>query len=133
MILTFSKKEVLALVMSCVADKPGQVPYTGGSWGEAAKFERGLTLVGDQGVYWMSNAPNQKKVEGSDSYPVAHSRECDPEKNDFDTWWANKNASFGADDGCDFFTIEQINSWLAGNKTRKLIKIDIDSKGIRLL
>lgn len=78
----------------------------------------------------MSNEPNQKN---DGSYPVAHSKECDPEKNDFDTWWANKNASFGRDDGCNFFPINTIIEWLERNKNKKLIKLDIDQDSIRLL
>jgi len=135
--LSFNRTEVLALVLACAADKPGQVPYTGGEWekitGEKARFERGLTLVGDHGVYWMSNSPNQKQVEGTDSYPLAYARECDPTKLDFDTWWHNKSESFGGDDGADFFSLQDINDWLARNTKKKLIKLDITKKGILLI
>jgi hypothetical protein len=135
--LSFNRKEVLSIALSCAADQPGQVPYTGGSWekitGEKARFERGLTLVGDHGVYWMSNSPNQKKVEGADSYPLAYAEECNPNKLSFDTWWSNKRASFGADDGVQYFPLKDINDWLSRNAKKKLIKIYIDEKEIRLL
>lgn len=135
--LTFNRKEILAIVLACAADEPGRVPYTGDSWekitGKKARNERGLTLVGDQGVYFMSNSPNQKKVEGTDSYPIAYARECDPIKLDFDTWWRNKNESFGRDDGAEFFPLRDINAWLSKNAKKNLIKLDIDEDGIRLL
>ncbi len=137
--LTFTRKEVLALALTCAAKPAGVVPYTGPAWekvlGKSAKErrERGLELVGDQGVYFMSNEPDQQRLEGKDSYPVAHSRECDPEKNDFDTWRHNKGASFGADDGVVFIKIQDILIWLSRNMKKRIIAIDITPKSYRLL
>lgn len=62
-----------------------------------------LVLVGDQGVYLMSN--------GADSEPdphVVYAAECDPTKLEFDDWWGNKNASFGPDDGVELIPIDRI-------------------------
>jgi hypothetical protein len=63
---------------------------------------KGLWLVGDQGVYLMSNA-----ARAGDSKPVVvYADECDPQKLPFDEWWENKRASFGGDDGVEFLAPE---------------------------
>jgi len=67
--------------------------------------DKGFWLVGDQGVYLM---PNTVSTE-----PVIYARECDPVKLDFDTWWQNKRASFGADDGVEFLPMEVIENLAA--------------------
>jgi len=64
----------------------------------------GLWLVGDQGVYLMSNGrPNMDKPEGEGCF-VAYAKECDPNNDKID-WWENKRASFGGDDGCEFIEL----------------------------
>ncbi len=62
---------------------------------------RGLWLVGDHGVYLMSNASIDRSA-------IVYANECDPAKMDFDTWWAVKRATFGGDDGVEFIGIEEI-------------------------
>jgi Protein of unknown function (DUF3085) len=77
---------------------------------------KGLWLVGDQGVYLMPNTTDGPRAAGrkpGDSNFVVYARECDPTKLAFDTWWANKKASFGGDDGVEFIPmmdIEQITT-----------------------
>jgi Protein of unknown function (DUF3085) len=63
----------------------------------------GLWLVGDQGVYLMPNTAARTTT-------IVYARECDPTRLDFDTWWANKRASFGGDDGVDFIPLADIDS-----------------------
>lgn len=63
---------------------------------------KGFWLVGDQGVYLMPNTVGAQ--------PVIYARECDPIKLDFDTWWQNKNASFGVDDGVEFVPMEAVEN-----------------------
>ena len=58
----------------------------------------GFWLVGDDGVYIMHNGKTVK----TKSQPVVYAEECNPETLPFDTWWNNKNATFGADDGAEF-------------------------------
>jgi hypothetical protein len=74
----------------------------------------GLLLVGDQGVYLMSNAVKSLPGNKGKGNYVAYARECDPVKRPFDTWWANKNASFGGDDGVDFITSGEVRRALGG-------------------
>lgn len=62
----------------------------------------GLFLVGDEGVYIMSNGKDEGRP------PVSYARECNPLTMDFDDWWSVKRASFGADDGADPLDIDGI-------------------------
>jgi hypothetical protein len=39
---------------------------------------------------------------------IVYARECDPTRLDFETWWANKRASFGGDDGVEFVDLNDI-------------------------
>ncbi len=64
----------------------------------------GLWLVGDEGVYLMPNTTDPKRT-------IVYARECDPKKLDFDTWWANKRASFGGDDGVEFLPLADIKQF----------------------
>lgn len=68
----------------------------------------GLWLVGDQGVYLMSNGdPGLLSGEGSKNV-VAYAKECDPTKLEFDEWWSAKQSTFGGDDGIAFIELEAI-------------------------
>jgi hypothetical protein len=72
----------------------------------------GLWLVGDQGVYLMPNTTATKRT-------IVYARECDPTKLDFETWWANKVASFGGDDGVEFIDLNHINGLVGAFRTAK--------------
>lgn len=75
---------------------------------DMAKIPAGLTLVGDQGVYLMSNGlPGLPTGEN-----VAYAIEVNPRKLDFDTWWNAKRASFGADDGTVPISAEAVRAFL---------------------
>ncbi len=63
----------------------------------------GLWLVGDHGVYLMPNTT-------SGARNIVYARERDPTKLDFETWWANKSATFGSDDGVDFIPLRDIDA-----------------------
>ncbi|SCX22809.1 hypothetical protein DSM25558_3224 [Agrobacterium sp. DSM 25558] len=58
--------------------------------------QSGVWLVGDEGVYIMSNG---KLAEGQRPY-VAYAKECDPKTNP--DWWHYKRQHFGGDDGIEF-------------------------------
>ena len=72
----------------------------------------GLWLVGDQGVYLMPNTTCKE-------FTVVYAHECDPTKLDFETWWANKRASFGGDDGVEFIDLKDIDRLLVPFQTAK--------------
>ncbi|PDS63024.1 hypothetical protein CO653_24430 [Rhizobium anhuiense] len=67
----------------------------------------GLWLVGDQGVYLMSNG---KLPEGVKPF-VVYAEECDPRAND--DWFDVKRRTFGGDDGVDFIDAEQLEAMMA--------------------
>ncbi|RVD01308.1 DUF3085 domain-containing protein, partial [Mesorhizobium sp. M7A.F.Ca.ET.027.02.1.1] len=75
-------------------------PYYGTRPGEGEK--PGLWLVGDEGVYIMSNG---KLAEGSRAL-VVYAEQCHP-KGDGD-WWDYKRRHFGADDGIEFIEAERL-------------------------
>lgn len=67
---------------------------------------RGLWLVGDRGIYLMSNAAIGKPT-------VVYATECDPTKLPFETWWEVKQLTFGGDDGIEFISMEDIEALTA--------------------
>lgn len=69
---------------------------------------KGLWLVGDEGVYLMPNTTDGIHHRASKQRVVVYAKECDPRALPFDTWWKNKAASFGADDGVDFIKTDEI-------------------------
>ena len=75
-------------------------PYYGIKPGKDEK--PGLWLVGDQGVYLLSNG---KLAEGERPL-VVYSDECHPVGNP--DWWHYKNRHFGGDDGIEFLDAERL-------------------------
>lgn len=86
---------------------------------------KGFWLVGDQGVYLMPNTVGAQ--------PVIYARECDPTKLDFDLWWQNKRASFGADDGVEFVPMEIIENLAGALPTKpRFLAVDLASDSISI-
>jgi hypothetical protein len=85
----------------------------------------GLWLVGDDGVYLMPNTAAKARA-------IVYARECDPTKLSIDTWWKNKSASFGDDDGVEFIDIENIDSiaadFLKTNTRPRYFHVDITTE-----
>lgn len=71
---------------------------------------KGLWLVGDQGVYVMPNTTDGIHHKNDGKRVVVYARECDPTALEFDVWWANKQKTFGGDDGCEFIDIAEIRA-----------------------
>jgi Protein of unknown function (DUF3085) len=67
---------------------------------------KGLWLVGDEGVYLMSNAA---LAEG-EKLDVVYARECNPETVPFDQCWSVKRQTFGGDDGVEFISLENFEA-----------------------
>ena len=67
----------------------------------------GVWLVGDEGVYIMSNG---KLAEGQRPF-VVHAEECDPKINP--DYWHYKRQYFGGDDGIDFLDAETLVKLIA--------------------
>jgi hypothetical protein len=75
-------------------------PYYGTRPGEGEK--PGIWLVGDEGVYIMSNG---KLAEGERPL-VIYSEQCHPAGNP--DWWDYKRRHFGGDDGIEFIEAERL-------------------------
>ena len=112
MIYTFNRSEVEKLVAITEAAPLCHVPYTGGDWDRPEDGSPGLQLVGDEGVYLMSNAVGQKKRRNG-RLPAAHARECNPDTMDFDDWRQAKGDGFGGSDGIEFIPLAMAKQWLA--------------------
>jgi hypothetical protein len=138
--LHFIKEELQKLIDITNSSPTGTVPYTGPDWEKlmgpkhATKKSKGLCLVGDEGVYFMSNSPNtpSKKTKKTKLPEVAYALECNPKTLGSLQCYDTKRASFGADDGCEFFELKKIEDWVKKTKGQHCT-IDIDSKSIDLL
>lgn len=103
--LHFEPKDVEKLIAHTYSAKSHKVLY-----GNKATAKPGLWLVGDDGVYLMSNGiPSIPKGNNTNKQFVVYADECNPDIQDFDEWWEVKNATFGPDDGCEFIDLERIN------------------------
>lgn len=92
------------------------------------KIPAGIWLVGDQGVYLMSNAPIEE-VKAHRENHVAYAVEVDPTKMQFDSWWRAKGESFGSDDGCDFIDEKTLKEGLLGDT----FEIDLTPSSMAIL
>lgn len=92
-----------------------------------SKVPPALWLVGDQGVYLMSNA---KFAEGQKRAILAYAEECNPGKLEFDEWYENKRYLFGGDDGGVTLPIEWFQKAVASGK--KTFKLQMLAKSIRM-
>jgi hypothetical protein len=110
MILTFDKagvKELLAHAYSsrlhrpCSADEPGD------------PVKPALHLVGDDGIYLMSNGmPHLPRPGKPEQHAIVYANECNPEIMAFDDWWNAKSESFGGDDGVEKIEGHDAQNWL---------------------
>lgn len=92
------------------------------------KTGKGFWLVGDQGVYLMPNTSDGALAiakRPKENLFVVYAKECDPIKLEFDTWWENKQESYGGDDGCDFIPLSDIENIVIEVPDIKHIVIDI--------
>lgn len=88
-------------------------PLADGEWPsddriDPAKIPAGLMLVGDHGVYLMSNNAHTKKVEGTNSLPVVYAKGINPDIDE--DYYEKKRSTFGGDDGVEFIDVEWIKA-----------------------
>ena len=88
-----------------------------------------LWLVGDQGVYLMSNGhPHLTGADGKSL--VAYGKDCNPHEDE--DWWETKSDLYGGDDGADELTfVSAIEARLAGGAAT--IRLALSSQSIELL
>ncbi|HEY8357763.1 MAG TPA: DUF3085 domain-containing protein [Ramlibacter sp.] len=94
------RKTVERGIADAAANNGFRNPSNGTRPGEGRK--PGIWLVGDQGVYIMSNG----KLAGGQKALVTYAEQCHP-KGDID-WWDYKRRHFGADDGIEFIQAERL-------------------------
>ncbi|MDX3807107.1 MAG: DUF3085 domain-containing protein [Bosea sp. (in: a-proteobacteria)] len=106
---TFSVTAIRAVIMRGRIDAFMNGGFRNPHYGLApGKDEKpGLWLVGDEGVYLLSNG---KLAEGQRPL-VVYAEECDPKTNP--DYWHYKRQHFGGDDGIDFLDAETLVKLLA--------------------
>lgn len=116
--------KIVKLIREHAASAPDHIPL----YDQPETKRPGLWLVGDQGVYLMSNGtPHQPRPGGLENERlVAYAAECNPETLPFEQWWEAKGRSFGADDGSEFIALEDVPE-------NGEIVIDISRNGIEIL
>ena len=86
----------------------------------------GLWLVGDQGVYLLSNG----KLAGSQNPFVGYAEECNPATND--DWFEVKRRTFGGDDGVDFLDAGQLEAMMAASPDATHLRIVFEADSMQL-
>lgn len=107
--LHFNWKGIERLLEEVRSAKTAKADYSGNK-------DKGLWLVGDHGVYLMANTSDgihNSKMQKGDKHFVVYADECNPDKMEFDEWWANKRASFGGDDGVETLILAEIDGLLS--------------------
>jgi hypothetical protein len=107
--LTFERAGVLALLAHTRAASKRNAPYSVRTDDEPIGPK--LWLVGDQGVYLISNGGPMKTADGK--IFVVYADQINPAKVEFDTWYARKRRAFGGDDGIETIDAEDIEKALA--------------------
>ena len=123
---TFSVTEVRAVIMRGRIDAFNnggfRNPYYGLRPGEGEK--PGLWLVGDEGVYALSNG---KLAEGQRPL-VVYAEECDPKTNP--DYWHYKRQHFGGDDGIEFLDATMLVGLITGSPTATCLTIAMTDASI---
>lgn len=125
---TFSLTDVRAVLARGRADAEVnggyRVPYQGISPETEAGI--GLWLVGDEGVYVMSNG---KLAEGQRPL-VVYAEECDPKTNP--DYWHYKRRNFGGDDGVEFIDAVELEALVAAQPDATHLRITMDDTSLSL-
>lgn len=125
---TFSLVDVRAVIergrIDAAANGGFRNPYYGLRPGEGEK--PGLWLVGDEGVYLLSNG---RLAEGQHPL-VVYAEECDPKNNP--DCWHYKRRHFGADDGIEFVDAAELEGLMAASPAATHLRIVMDDAAMSL-
>lgn len=99
------------------------------SLGEEGRPAPALWLVGDEGVYLMSNGrPGFRDESGKNR--VVYAKGINPNVDPFDRWWERKRAAFGGDDGVESLPLDALKpaldtpgDWLTLKVTKTSISV----------
>ncbi|MBX5173523.1 DUF3085 domain-containing protein [Rhizobium sp. NZLR1b] len=86
----------------------------------------GLWLVGDHGVYLMSNGILPDRARPL----VAYAEECNPNSND--DWFDVKRRTYGGDDGVDFIDAKQLETMMAAAPEATHLRIAFHQDSMQL-
>ena len=118
--LTFDSKLVQQLLDDSKNASEWRLAY--GEHSDPKDAQPGLWMVGDQGVYLMSNSKDGVLKPGSTAeqpnHLVAYAHQCDPDGGG--DWYSNKRTAFGGDDGVEFLEAKFIEAALAKAKSGKM-------------
>jgi hypothetical protein len=92
----------------------------------------GLLLVGDQGIYLMSNGEPPLKGETTANL-VVYADQANPDELPFEQWWEAKNRAFGGDDGGEFLELKNLEECLATYKQDEPLQIDLTPEQIAII
>lgn len=122
-----------------VLTKDGNPYKEGNGWPDSNNIDlslipAALSLVGDQGVYLMSNGnPRLLIEEGKSANVVAYAKESDPTSGaDFDDWYEAKRRIFGGDDGSVPLPLEVFEEVMQLPDTATF-KIKISSRSVSVI
>ncbi|WP_018240822.1 DUF3085 domain-containing protein [Ensifer sp. BR816] len=125
---TFSISNIRAVLARGRADAAAnggfRIPYHGIS--SETEARAGLWLVGDEGVYVMSNG---KLAEGQRPL-VVHAEECDPKTNP--DYWHCKRRHFGGDDGVEFIDAAELDTLIAAAPGATHLTVVMDDASMSL-
>jgi hypothetical protein len=126
--ITFSLTDIRAVLargrVDAAANGGFRVPYQGIS--PEAEARAGLWLVGDEGVYVMSNG---KLAEGQRPL-VMYADECDPKTNP--NYWHYKRRYFGGDDGVEFIDAVELDKLVAAQPDATHLQIVMDDTSLSI-
>lgn len=127
----FPRVKIVALVAHSKAAPEHYQPYVKV---DPKACPAGLVLVGDEGIYLMSNGKPDLAKE--DPNRVAYCRESDPTTKS-DDWYAAKARIFGGDDGAELIELEHFERSLSpeggnGDPKAKWFRMGITSRGISM-
>ena len=118
---TFSVTDIRAVItrgrIDALANGGFRNPYYGLRPGKDEK--PGLWLVGDEGVYLLSNG---KLAEGQRAL-VVYAEECDPKTNP--DYWHYKRQHFGGDDGIEFLDAKRLVKQIAAVPQATHVRIEM--------
>jgi hypothetical protein len=101
---------------------------------DPASAAPGLNLVGDDGIYLLSNGNPPLLVEaGKPRNVVCHATEANAETLPFQQWWDVKNAAFGGDDGGEFLSAAAIVAALKTYHPGEPLTLDVTPGSIGMV
>jgi Protein of unknown function (DUF3085) len=126
--ITFDRAGVDRLIAHAMA-----APEHSPSYGQKPPIKPGLFLIGDQGVYLMSNGKPGLKADKSRGNFVIYADQINPETMPFDDWWEAKRSAFGGDDGADTIDIDAIELILANSRPGAKLTVELTPDSMTLL